>query len=173
MDVKQRTKLLGNKKAVSPVIATVILVATTIVVAVAVAYWMGSIASLYTRFESLEITATTMDKTTFDALDPGLPDAAWVGKQGWIITLDVKNSGTDDATITLISINNQPLSKYDRTALDATITLPLTVKKGRTKQVILYIVQDETGAEEGFTAGTNIQVALHANMDYPKLMTLT
>ncbi len=39
----------------SPVIATVILVAVAITVAVAVAYWMGGIASQYTKFEKVEI----------------------------------------------------------------------------------------------------------------------
>ena len=39
----------------SPVIATVILVAVAITVAVAVAYWMGGIAGQYTKFEKVEI----------------------------------------------------------------------------------------------------------------------
>ncbi|RJS77410.1 hypothetical protein CW711_06650, partial [Candidatus Bathyarchaeota archaeon] len=42
--------MFRNKRALSPVIATVVLVAVTIVVAVAVSYWMGGIAGLYTRF---------------------------------------------------------------------------------------------------------------------------
>ena len=44
-----------QRKAISPVIATVILVAVAISVSVAVSYWMGSIAGQYTSFEKVEI----------------------------------------------------------------------------------------------------------------------
>ncbi len=47
-------KILKNRKAVSPVIATVILVAVAITISVAVAYWMGGISSQYTKFENLD-----------------------------------------------------------------------------------------------------------------------
>ncbi len=44
-----------TRKAVSPVIATVILVAVAITVAVGVSYWMSGISSQYTQFEKVEI----------------------------------------------------------------------------------------------------------------------
>jgi flagellin-like protein len=49
-----------SRRAVSPVIATVILVAIAITVAVAVAYWMGGIAGQYTRFEQIEIQSALL-----------------------------------------------------------------------------------------------------------------
>jgi len=49
-----------NRKGISPVIATVIIVAVTITVAIAISFWMGGIAGLYTRFEKLEITYATV-----------------------------------------------------------------------------------------------------------------
>ena len=41
-----------DRKGLSPVIAVVVLVSVTIVVAVSVAYWMGGIAGTYTRLAS-------------------------------------------------------------------------------------------------------------------------
>ncbi len=46
---------MKNRKAISPVIATVILVAVAITVAIAVSYWMSGITSSYTKFEKVEI----------------------------------------------------------------------------------------------------------------------
>ena len=67
-----------------------ILVAVTIVVAVAVSYWMGGIAGLYTRFEKVEISSAyaTYGATAFNGTDAG-----------WDITVNLKNSGSADATI--------------------------------------------------------------------------
>jgi len=45
-----------NKKGISPVIATVIIVSVAIAIAVAVAFWMTGITGLFTRYERVEIT---------------------------------------------------------------------------------------------------------------------
>lgn len=44
-----------RRRAVSPVIGTVILVAVAITVSVAVSYWMGGIAGQYAKFEKVEV----------------------------------------------------------------------------------------------------------------------
>ena len=46
---------LRKRKGISPVIATVVLVAVTITVVIGVAYWLGGISSQYTSFEKVEI----------------------------------------------------------------------------------------------------------------------
>jgi len=161
---------LGNRKGVSPVIATVILVAVTIVVAVAVAYWMGSIAGLYTRSENLEIQSHFMTKCNLTEISNGK-----ISGMGWEIVLVVKNSGSRDATITEIFINDQPISTTTKAA-SANVTegqpVLIPVQYGKTGKLILYILEDES---VGFTAGTRIEVKLHtaANMDYPRMMNLS
>ena len=77
---------MRERKAISPVIATVILVAVAITVAVGVSYWMGGISSQYTQFEKVEIQT---GYATYDS-----------GTENWNITLVIKNSGSADATIT-------------------------------------------------------------------------
>ncbi|MFZ8857827.1 MAG: archaellin/type IV pilin N-terminal domain-containing protein [Candidatus Caldarchaeales archaeon] len=51
----------GRKKSgISPVVATVILVAVAIVIAIAVAFWASGLVGVFTRFEKLEILSAVM-----------------------------------------------------------------------------------------------------------------
>jgi flagellin-like protein len=52
-------KLLKSKKALSPVIASIILIAVTVAVSIAVAAWMGALTFSFTRTEQLSITGIT------------------------------------------------------------------------------------------------------------------
>ena len=145
-------KLLKSKKAVSPVIATVILVSVTIVVAVAVAYWMGGIAGLYTAFEKIEIMAASTVKDDSPAQ--------------FNITISVKNTGSADATITTVYINGKTLTEYSATT---NMTADgLTIPAGQGGVIEVYIPTSE------LSSGTTTEIKLHsaAGMDYPKLITL-
>jgi flagellin-like protein len=57
----------GRKNSgISPIVATVILVAVAIVIAIAVAFWASGLVGVFTRFEKLEITSAIMiDEGTF------------------------------------------------------------------------------------------------------------
>jgi flagellin-like protein len=56
-----------EKSGISPVVATVILVAVAIVIAIAVAFWASGLVSVFTRFEKLEIQSAVMtNPTTFE-----------------------------------------------------------------------------------------------------------
>jgi len=150
-----------DKRALSPVIATVILISVTIVVAVAVAYWMGAIATGYTSFEQIELPTTY---------------AKWESTGSrWNVTIELKNSGSADAKLTNIFVNDVPLKDYatglvmlvyngnNQTDLSA-ISIPIT--KGNS--VTISILLGESTAD-GFTAGTRIVLKIHtaAGKDYP------
>ncbi|MCX8193483.1 MAG: hypothetical protein N3G77_06715 [Nitrososphaeria archaeon] len=49
-----------GKSGISPVVATVILVAVAIVIAIAVAFWASGLVGVFTRFEKLEIVSAIM-----------------------------------------------------------------------------------------------------------------
>ncbi|MEM2332039.1 MAG: archaellin/type IV pilin N-terminal domain-containing protein, partial [Nitrososphaerota archaeon] len=49
-----------SKSGISPVVATVILVAVAIVIAIAVAFWASGLVGIFTRFEKLEIVSAIM-----------------------------------------------------------------------------------------------------------------
>lgn len=162
------TKLVKSKKAVSPVIATVILVSVTIVVAVAVAYWMGGIAGIYTRVEKIEILNSVAEKDTANS--------------EWDIVVDLKNSGSADATIQSVRINAKTLgtgSEYyygNVTAPTDFYTAPgLTILAGQEEQMTISLKFYELGVyDNNPVSGADIEVKLHtaAGMDYPDWVTL-
>jgi len=167
---------LRSKKALSPVIATVILVSVTIVVAVSVAYWMGSIAGTYTRFEKVEIPTAYANKISSwtAANDP----SGWT-EPGWNITVVLKNSGSADATIDNVFVNGKPYTQFSNVTLRyggslVTGTLSVTVNAGGEATIEILI---QRGTDQGitFSSGTALDIKLHsaAGKEYPKLIDLT
>ncbi len=167
---------IRSRKAVSPVIATVILVAVAITVAVAVSYWMGGITSQYTTFEKVEIQSgiCTWNPATFN----------------WEIALKLKNSGTATATLIGVFINDIEINNYTLAtpgAAEATTDMGLTVTLASGASTTIDIYVDGQGdAGEGsppvagtdywqsVTSGTTINIKVHSagGMDYIKLLEL-
>ena len=75
-----------NAKALSPVVASIILIAVTVAVSIAVAAWMGALSIGFMQTEQLSIT-----NIQFTDADQ--------------ITLDVRNTGTADVMITSATVN--------------------------------------------------------------------
>ncbi len=162
---------LRKRKGVSPVIATVILVAVAITVSVAVAYWMSGIAGQYTAFEKVELQSATV---TFSAADA-------TNEAHWAIVVDLKNTGTKAATIISVFINDvEAIYALDKPLLLATGTTaeldtttagdPLQILSGASDIVTVWIVSGEV-----LSSGTTVNVKIHSagGMDYPKLVQLT
>jgi flagellin-like protein len=149
-------QFVRSRKGISPVIATVILVAVAITVSVSVAYWMGGISSLYTRLEKIEVQSIVALK----------------GVAGnYTITLAVKNTGSADATIDSVFINGKPLSQFTGVTTNLVVGGTSVVAGGSTT-VEVYVAAN---AGVPFSAGTTIEVKLHtaAGKDYPQMVTLS
>ena len=151
----------NSRKAVSPVIATVILVAVAITVSVAVSYWMGGISSQYTKFEKVEIQSATC---TLDS--PG----------NWTVTIKMKNTGTATSTLIGIFLNELEIDNYETVWVDAqwnsnmNATQPIT--SGDTKTIQVYIDADRPLCT--LSSGTTVNIKVHSagGMDYIKLIEL-
>ena len=98
-------KILKSKKALSPVVASIILIAVTVAVSIAVAAWMGALTFSFMGYEKVGISKLT-----------------WSPMTGF--TLKVDNTGTKDVTITSIEVN------YATVTGTITPSLPLTLKNG-------------------------------------------
>jgi len=177
--MKSQNKILRKRRAVSPVIATVILVAVTITVAVAVSYWMSSIAGQYTSFEKVEIQS---------AYATIIPTGAPVNVGSWIIHLELKNTGSATSTLIRVFVNEIPVETAfyafvigtdglgvgkiatDMPKDDSTIPVggKLPIESGQPKTVEIYIEKSL------FSSGTTLNVKLHSagGMDYIKLVQL-
>ena len=162
-----------QRKAVSPVIATVILVAVAITVSVGVSYWMSGISAQYTQFEKVEI------QTGYASYDST--------NTAWVITMAVKNTGSADATINLAFLNDIPCktTEYGLTGIaDLTATYwgvnfgttGVTLKPGEDTTIIMYVDNPCSGVAplQYLSAGTTLNVKLHSagGMDYIKLIKL-
>jgi len=170
---------LRDRKGVSPVIATVILVAVAITVSVAVAYWMSGIAGQYTSFEKIELPVHYSQYVT------DLTPASSI--EGWNQTIELKNSGSKDSTINNIFLNNIPLKDYTQTSSPiilswvdpvlgefvitlATEDILIPVPKGSKVKIVIGIPLDTDGCTPGTTIDLKITTA--AGNQYPLLEVL-
>jgi len=159
-----RRLVRGKDRAVSPVIATIIIVAVAIVMSIAVAYWVLGLAGTFTRYEKIEIMsmyATKLDANT------------------WKITAKLRNTGSATATINMVLINGKPWNDYSD---DVTISVKVvegdltfdgvsevTLDPGVSKTFEITIQ-----ATQSFVSGMSVEVTFHtaAGSDYPKVVVL-
>jgi flagellin-like protein len=151
---KMRPHIGAPRKGISPVIATVILVAVAITASVSIAYWMGGISTLYTTQEKIEITGVVVSK----------------GASNYTIGMNVRNTGSKDATIDSVYLNQKLSTQYG--SLVNIESVPSTVLAGGSNTVVIRIGDISTPP---FTPGTTIEVKLHtaAGKEYPLMVALT
>jgi len=136
-----------SKSGISPVMATVILVAIAIVIAIAVAFWATGLVGVFTRFEKIEIVAAYAQSR-----DSG----------GYDVILVVRNTGSADATIDDIYVNGKPCG-----GLSSDKNCHITVSGGTANVSPLAVGSSATitvGAlpdESSFVAGVTYEVAVH------------
>ena len=126
-----------SKKALSPVIASIILIAVTVAVSIAVAAWMGALTFSFTATEQGQITMLQF-KT---------------GAPGYIL-VTFNNTGTNAITITQMWVNNAQISSTN-----------VAVATGTTPAINLgSSIPANTGVEWNVTttvaSGANYQVQL-------------
>ena len=97
-------KILKSKKALSPVIAAIILIAVTVAVSIAVAAWMGALTIGFMGTSSVTITNVSFQGTS--------------GQANNTIVLTVKNTGTKQVTISTVKVNNAVKSFSGTTTLN-------------------------------------------------------
>ncbi|MCW4028623.1 MAG: hypothetical protein NWE92_03125 [Candidatus Bathyarchaeota archaeon] len=107
---KKLNKIKNNSKALSPVVASIILIAVTVAVSVVVAAWLsGTAFNLMGNSEQAQVTNVAFDFST--------------GAN--VLTVSVKNSGGADIAISKIYVNGTSvLSSGYATSVDGTATDP-------------------------------------------------
>jgi flagellin-like protein len=142
-------KLLKNKKALSPVVAAIILIAVTVAVSIAVAAWMGSLTIGF--METSEITINRMQFVTADT-----------GVGADTINVTMTDSGTSDVTIGMVKVNGNTIDmSSDVTRIDSGATADdFTLDAG--EQAILSISYDSSYATNGVVAGNKYSVNFFA-----------
>lgn len=99
-------KIRKNVKALSPVVASIILIAVTVAVSIAVAAWMGALTFTFMGTEEIKITNMAFGPSA---------NPSW-------IALTVNNTGTSPVTINEAWINNvKHTTTYPASQLSAII----------------------------------------------------
>jgi len=144
---------MRDRRGVSPVIATIIIVSIAIVMSLAVAYWMLGLGGAFTRYEKLEFVS------------------AYAEKDGnFKIHIRLKNTGSADATIDLWFFNGKPANSTDD---KWGVSIPddlngTTLKPGDTKEGTI----DLTGSDWKSGMTVEIMVQTVAGRQYPKSIIL-
>ncbi len=125
-------KLIKSKKALSPVVAAIILIGVTVAVSIAVAAWMGSMA--VSDMEVSELTITSIEFTVGDA------------ENGRVIA-HVTNVGTSDVTVHRIRINGENVATWTtdnsntvRAGTTETFTSTIEVTEAAKYSVMLFSI---------------------------------
>lgn len=87
-------RLFKSRKALSPVVAAIILIAVTVAVSIAVAAWMGALTFTFMQTEELKILSHSWSSTTY-------------------IDLTVKNTGSATLTMDSVQVNTAVATAYD------------------------------------------------------------
>ena len=130
------------KRAISPVIATVIIVSVAIAIAVAVAFWMTGITGLFTRYEKLEIISAYAEKTDTNT---------------FTVYLKVRNTGTTDVTIDSIFVDGVLYTMTN-----------IYVSKGDTENITVNL----SGSEYISGRIVEVKIHTAAGNEYPKSVQL-
>lgn len=133
--MRQKTRLISDHKGIEPVIATVLLVAVTIAVAIVASLWMGALTLTYQRSEELVVTQVVL--------------------QGNVATFYVSNKGTSDVTITRIQVSGAGISQTAN-AYAASGTNP--VPKGGSSTLTITVTF--TGSQITFLSSTRYDFVL-------------
>ena len=150
-----------RRKGISPVIATVILVAIAIVVSIAAAFWMTGLLSSFTSYERVQIIASYAKRsgTTYT------------------VCVNMTNIGTANVTVTAILINDKSYAAYGTTvtvyngtiAPGNKITLPWSFGPGHRFNLIIDGLPTST-----FRPGSTIKVSIMtaSGVTYDRTITL-
>jgi len=138
-----------SRSGISPVMATVILVAIAIVIAIAVAFWATGLVGVFTRFEKLEVTS-----------------AYYVSGTG--VVLKVRNTGSADTSIDDIYVNGVPCS--GGCGISPTIQPGSTYAMTVGTEVTITVTNPPSGVTGGnWQSGVTYEVMVHtaSGKSYP------
>jgi flagellin-like protein len=85
--IERKMKILKSRKALSPVVASIILIAVTVAVSIAVAAWMGALTFTFMKTEELKVTSVDFPASN-------------------VVQIHVTNTGVATLTVTKAYIDN-------------------------------------------------------------------
>jgi hypothetical protein len=165
-----RRKLRRNLKGISTIIATIIIVAISIVMAIAVAYWAMGIGNSFTKFEKVEYISIYADpRRSWAGNNPPiiLPNNDIFNGSAFRVVLQLKNTGTAPATIDNIFIDTRPYTTFAN--VNVTNLVGYTLDIGSPRTGYIYLPTGGTWSPGNTVA---ITVSTAAGREYPNFVVL-
>jgi flagellin-like protein len=135
-------KILKSKKALSPVVASIILIAVTVAVSIAVAAWMGALTFSFMGTEQLAITKITW---------------TWGTPTTRNFVINVNNTGTKDVTINQILVNYAGVPKTNVTVSTPYGSVPFVLKSTLSTSITVKYL---------YSNGTNYDISVVTSDGY-------
>jgi len=147
-------KILRDRRGISPVITTVIIVAVGITLAIAVMLWVTGLAGSFMSYERIEVTSLYATPRT---------------EGGWLLTMRLKNVGQTPTKIDNVFINDVPydlwnpqiMVKIEEEALSPDNPVPVNV--GDELDVTITIEQGTSYQNQKLISGGSVQVKIHTS----------
>ena len=162
-----RRKLRRNLKGISTIIATIIIVAISIVMAIAVAYWAMGIGNSFTKFEKIEFISIYADPPTRYNATVTQPNGDTFNGTAFTVNIVLKNTGTAAATIDNIFIDTRPFRSFANVSAPSVVGQTLDIGVQRTYNI--YLPSSGTWSP-GNTVAITISTA--AGREYPNFVVL-
>ncbi len=150
----------SSKRAVSPVLATIIIVSVAITLAVAVSFFISGTLVGSTSFEVFEIMSTRCA----------------LNGSNWVIDVIVKNVGSDSGTLVQALVNglevNNYASPYVTDQWSTNMSRSQVLRSG--ERVMVRFFLDPDRVDTSLSSGTSVELKLHSTggYDYPVLIIL-
>ncbi len=144
-------KMLNDRRGVSPVITTVIIVAVGITIAIAVALWMTGLIGAFMGYEKVEIRSA-------------FPEPK---ENRWVIHLTYLNTGSTPAKIDNIFINNVPFNQWGAriswtAGANPGTGLPVPANIGETVSLDITVDVNATYGGQTLVSGVTVEIKLHS-----------
>ena len=149
---KARLREKNGLRGASPLAGVLVLGGVGIVLAIAIVFafspWIQGSSTSNTRYAQIEI------KNAYAVRVYNEGD----GNSGWIIKVNLVNTGAADATIDNLLINEKPLSEFSE-GVKVQTALPIRVSSGQTETIVVEMMD-----ESRFSSGMMIEIKLNTAM---------
>jgi hypothetical protein len=159
-----RRTLWYSRKGISTIIATIIIVSVSIVMAIAVGFWAMGIGNSFTKFEKVEFTSIYADPQRLYNATYQQPNGDYFNGTAFTVYITLKNTGTAAATINNIFLNSRPYdTAYENITqaniINATLAVGQTLGQAANQRGLITLPINTGIWSSGMSVQVEIQTA--------------
>jgi hypothetical protein len=149
-----------SKKGISTIIATIIIVSVSIVMAIAAAYWAMGIGQSLTKFERVEFTSIYADPQQDFNGTVRQPDGNYFNGSAFTLYITLKNTGSNAATINNIFLNGRPYRTGYANVSETGLIDQTLIVGGSTSNAKIFLPYVPSDINNAWGHGNAVEVAI-------------